>query len=157
MEPITMKYQDYLITTEHSAMQPEAIQKWLSEKSYWSPGISYEKVKTSVDHSYCIGIFKDGAQVGFARLVTDYVVFAYLADVYVLEEHRGQGLSKKMMEILFEQDWTKGLRRIMLGTRDAHGLYKQYGFTPMAAPDRFMEVSRTAAEAYGPTDRTDAE
>src|SRR5690606_15612261 len=96
------------------------------------------------DHSYCIGVLKDGKQVGYARLVTDFAVFAYLADVYVEEAHRGKGISKKMMEILTGLEWVKGLRRVMLATQDAHTLYEQYGFAGPANPERLMEIVRPA-------------
>ena len=93
------------------------------------------------------GAFADGAQVGFARVVTDCATFAYLADVYVLPEHRGQGLSRRMLEALFALPQLQGLRRMMLATRDAHGLYAKMGFTPLAKPDRFMELHRPDAYA----------
>jgi GNAT superfamily N-acetyltransferase len=142
MLPIEIEHQGYIITTDKQKLQPAAIHKWLSEKSYWSKKIPYDLVKTAFDNSYCIGILKDGLQVGYARFVTDYASFAYLADVYVEEEHRGQGLAKKMMEILMELDWVKGLRKIMLATLDAHELYKQFSFDVPALPERYMEISR---------------
>lgn len=142
MQPVNITYKGYLITTDKCLMQPEAIHKWLSEESYWSRNISYEKVKTAFDHSFCIGVLKDGQQVGFARLITDYASFAYLADVYVEDVHRGHGLSKKVMEVILELDWVKGLRRIMLATLDAHGLYSRFGFVEPAVPQRYMEINR---------------
>src|ERR1700761_3137642 len=113
MELISVIYNGYLITTDKAQMQPETIHKWISERSYWAQNIPFETLKTSFDNSYCIGILKEGKQVGYGRLVTDFAVFAYLADVYVEEAHRGAGLGKKMMEILFSAEWTKNLRRIM--------------------------------------------
>lgn len=118
------------------------IYKWLSEASYWCKDVPYATVKTSFNNSYCIGAIKDGRQVAFARLITDYSTFGYLADVYVEEEHRGKGISKKMMELLFEQDWVKGLRGVKLQTKDGHGLYRKYGFTDCKYPERIMEISR---------------
>lgn len=144
MQPTTIDYNGYIITTDKKLLHPEHVHDWLSNKSYWSKQIPYEVVKGAFDNSYCMGILKDGKQVGYARLITDYATFGYLADVYVEEEHRGQGLSKKMMEILMDQDWVKGLRRIMLATLDAHDLYDQFGFVKTAFPERFMEVSRPA-------------
>ena len=117
-----------------------AVHKWLSESSYWAKGIPFEKVKTSFDQSFCIGALMNDEQVGYGRLITDYTTFAYLADVYVLENHRGKGISKQMMTLLFEQDWVKGLRRIMLATSDAHGLYRQIGFTSLGHPEKLMEI-----------------
>lgn len=142
MTPVNIEHNGYLITTDKTQLQPEAIHKWLSEESYWAKHVPFHIVKTSFDNSYCIGVLKDGEQVGYARFITDYATFAYLADVYVQETHRGNGLSKKMMEVLMELDWVKGLRKLMLATLDAHGLYKQYGFIPMAISERYMEISR---------------
>lgn len=131
---------EYSIKTGSDAMQPEPIHRWLSERSYWAKGIPLKTVQTVIAHSFCIGVFADDVQIGFARFVTDYAVFAYLADVYVEEEHRGLGLSKQMMETLMAQPWIAGLRRLMLATMDAHGLYAQHGFKPLAHPERVMEI-----------------
>jgi len=147
MQTITIEYNGYIITTDKSRLQPEEIHRWLATESYWSRNIPFEMVKSAFDHSYCIGVLYDEKQVGYARLVTDYTTFAYLADVYVEDAHRSKGLSKKMMEILMEQDWIKGLRRIMLATLDAHDLYRQFGFVQPAFPERFMEINRPAV--YG--------
>ena len=144
MNSITIEYSGYTITTDKKLLKPEKVHQWLSTKSYWSKDIPYETVKNAFDHSYCIGVLKDKDQVGYARLITDYTTFAYLADVYVEEEHRGKGLSRKMMEIMLDQSWVKGLRRIMLATLDAHELYKQFGFVQPAFPERFMEINRPA-------------
>lgn len=131
----------YTITTDRSLMDVSAIHDWLTHHSYWAQGIAYETVKTAFDHSFVIGVLLNGKQVGYARLVTDYVIFAYLADVYILEAHRGQGLSKAMLARLFELDWVQKLKRIMLGTADAHLLYEQFGFTAPKQPHRWMEKS----------------
>lgn len=141
MNIVELPYNGYLITTDKSKLQPEAIHQWLSTEAYWCKGIPFETVKTAFDNSYCIGVLKNGQQVGYARLITDYAVFAYLADVYVLPEHGGQGLAKQMMKILMDLDWVKGLRGLKLATRDAHTLYTQFGFKPLAHPDRMMEKS----------------
>lgn len=140
--PVHISYKGYTITTDKSLMQVEAVHKWLSEKSYWHPEIPFHVVKAAFDGSFCIAVLKDGRQVGYARFVTDYAVIAYLADVYIEEGHRKQGLSKKMMEVLLELDWVRGLKRLLLATADAHGLYEQYGFKPLAEPDRWMEINR---------------
>jgi GNAT superfamily N-acetyltransferase len=149
MTPVNIQYNGYLITTDKTKMQPTAIHKWLSAEAYWCKNIPFNVVKTAFDNSYCIGVLKDGVQIAYARLITDYATFAYLADVYVEDPHRGQGLSKQMMQVLMELDWVKGLRKVMLATLDAHELYKQYGFTPMVIPERFMEISRPVI--YGDT------
>jgi GNAT superfamily N-acetyltransferase len=108
-------------------------------RSYWSPGIPRETVERAIQHSLPFGLYLGAAQVGFARVITDFATFGYLADVFILEEHRGKGLSKWMMEILFSHPELQGFRRWMLATRDAHGLYRQVGFNSLAAPERFME------------------
>lgn len=142
MEPITIDFNGYAITTDKSLMNTKHIHQWLSTESYWSKNIPLNTVQTAFDNSYCIGVLKDGKQVGYARFVTDYAVFAYLADVYVEQEHRGKGLSKKMMDILMGSDWVKGLRSLWLGTIDAHGLYEQYGFKGHPNPERVMVILR---------------
>lgn len=134
------------ISTDPARMDVAAIHAFLRE-TYWSPGIPLETVRRAVAHSVCVGAFADGAQVGFARVVTDCATFAYLADVYVLPEHRGRGLSRRMLDALFALPQLQGLRRMMLATRDAHGLYAKLGFTPLAKPDRFMELHRPDAYA----------
>lgn len=149
MQQLAQHFGDYLITTDKSVLQPEAVHRWLSEESYWSKGIPYEVVKASFDHSYTIGALFEGRQIAYARLVTDYATFAYLADVYVEAPHRGKGLSKELLQLLMGQDWVKGLRRIMLATLDAQPLYEQFGFVQPAFPERFMEISRPVGEIYG--------
>jgi len=142
MKRIEFFYKGYLITSDIEKMNPEAVHQWLSEKSYWAKKISFDMVKQSMEHSFCLAILHETKQVGFARLITDYTTFAYLVDVFIGEEHQGRGLGKKLMETLLEQGWVKGLRRIMLATLDAHGLYEQFGFVVPAFPERFMEISR---------------
>jgi len=132
----------YTVTLDRGMMSVADIHEWLSTRSYWATGISIEVVQQAFDHSFVVGVIKDGRQVGYARFVTDYAVFAYLADVFVAEEHRGQGLSKAMMGLLMEQPWVTGLRKLMLATLDAHGLYAAFGFVPLRYPERMMEISR---------------
>jgi GNAT superfamily N-acetyltransferase len=130
----------YTIRTASAEMQVERIHHWLSQRSYWAKGIPFETVTTAVKHSFCIGTFHHDIQNGFARFITDYAVFAYLADVYVEEAHRGLGLSKAMMEVLMQEPWVKKLRRLLLATKDAHGLYAQFGFGPLEHPERMMGI-----------------
>lgn len=144
MQTVTLEYKGYVITSNKELLQPEAIHRWLATESYWSRNIPFSMVKRAFDHSFCIGALKGDQQIAYARLVTDYTTFAYLADVYVEEAHRGQGISKKIVELLMEQDWVKGLRRIMLATLDAHDLYSRFGFAQPAFPERFMEINRPA-------------
>jgi len=142
MKTIAVRHHEYLITTDKNLLKPEQIHAWLSGESYWAKHIPYEIFKQSMDHSWCIGILKDDEQVGYARLITDYSTFAYLADVFVKEAHRGKGLSKLMMQLIMEQEWVTKLRRIMLATLDAHDLYRQFGFDNSKFPQRLMEITR---------------
>ncbi len=107
--------------------------------SYWSPGIPRQTVARAIAGSLCFGVYHGAAQVGFARVITDGATFAYLADVFVLPAHRGKGLSKALMQFILAHPDLQGLRRFMLVTRDAHALYRQFGFTSLANPDRVME------------------
>ena len=129
----------YDISTDPSRLQLDAIHAYLV-RSYWSPGIPRDVVARAIAHSMCFGLYQGESQVGFARVVTDKASFAYLADVYVLEAHRGQGLSKRLVgEILAHSD-LQGLRRFLLATADAHGLYSQFGFNALARPQNMMEL-----------------
>lgn len=143
---------NYRLKTGFDQMDLDVIHNYLSRESYWAGNIPFPVVETSLKNSWCIGAFDENdRQAGFARLITDYATFAYLADVFVLDAYRGQGISKAMMEHMMEQPWVKALRRCMLATVDAHGLYLQYGFVPLDKPERFMEISRP-----GLYDRDDA-
>ncbi|MEJ0085578.1 MAG: GNAT family N-acetyltransferase [Pseudomonadota bacterium] len=133
----------YEISTDRARLDLHAIHAYLVP-SYWSPGIPLKIVARAVSHSLCFGLFENagGAQVGFTRVVTDYATFAYLCDVYVLEEHRGRGLSKWMMREVMAHPALSGARRVMLATRDAHGLYRQNGFVVAGAAGNLMEIVR---------------
>lgn len=131
----------YEVTSDIARFDVDAIHAALSQM-YWSVGVPREIVERAMANSICFGVLCDGAQVAFARVITDRATFAYLADVYVLEAHRGRGLSKRMMEAIVSHPELQGLRRWLLATRDAHGLYEQFGFTPLSAPDRLMEIVR---------------
>ena len=102
---------------------------------------SREKLETAIEHSLPFGVYHEGKQIGFARAITDYATFAYLADVYIEEPYRGRSLSKLLLEAVLKHPQLQSLRRWMLGTRDAHGLYSQFGFTPIENPGRWMELS----------------
>jgi GNAT superfamily N-acetyltransferase len=130
---------EYTITTENDRLDVNAIHGYLTT-SYWSPGVPKETVERSIANSLCFGLFHGPHQVGLARVITDKATFAYLADVYVLEPHRCKGLSKWMLEVIRDHQELQGLRRFMLATSDAHGLYAQFGFTPLANPSRMMEI-----------------
>src|SRR5579863_8680977 len=120
------------------AKHVDAIHAYLT-KSYWAEGIPKNVVKRSMRDSICFGVLHEKKLVAFARVITDKATYAYLADVFVLEEHRGKGLSKKMMEAIKAHRDLQGIRRFMLVTRDAHELYERYGFEALANPERHME------------------
>lgn len=134
-----MNLTDYTITTEATRIDVKAAHAFLTQ-SYWSPGVPIEIVERAIRNSLCFAILKNGQQVGFGRVVTDKATFAYLADVYILDEHRGRGLSKRLIEEVLKHPDLQGLRRFLLATKDAHGLYSQFGFKELANPSRMMEV-----------------
>jgi N-acetylglutamate synthase-like GNAT family acetyltransferase len=129
---------EYSITTDKNKMDIDFIHSYLT-RSYWAEGITKEIVSRSIAGSLCFGVFNNDKQVGFARMVTDEATFAYLADVFIDEYHRGKGLSKWLMEVIMAHPGLQGLRRILLATRDAHGLYTQFGFAALTNPDRWMQ------------------
>lgn len=133
----------YEISSDQARLDVAAIHAYLT-RSYWSPGIPHEIVERAARHSLCFGVYlrTTGDQVGFTRVVTDYATFSYLCDVYVLEEHRGQGLSKAMMRAALAHTALSGARRVMLATRDAHGLYRQHGFNDVFHNTNLMEIVR---------------
>jgi GNAT superfamily N-acetyltransferase len=129
----------YTVSDDPARLDLRAIHAYL-QRSYWSPGIPFEIVERAVRGSLCIGAYDGaGAQVGLARFISDFATFCYVGDVYVLEEHRGQGLSKAMMAMATDHPLLQDLRRWSLVTADAHGLYRQFGFVPVAQPERHME------------------
>lgn len=130
---------EFVVTTDPARLDIDFIHGYLA-RSYWSEGIPREIVERGIANSMCFGVYEGDKQVGFARVITDDATFAYLADVFIIESHRGKGLSKFLMECIVNHSRLQGLRRWILGTRDAHGLYAQYGFKPLAKPDRFMEM-----------------
>ena len=129
----------YVLSTDPARLDRDAIFDYLST-SYWAERIPRAVFERSVDHAMCFGLHApDGSPAGFARIISDRATVAYLGDVFVLEPHRGRGLSKWMMECIITHPELHGLRRWILLTRDAHGLYQKFGFTPLAKPDRWME------------------
>jgi GNAT superfamily N-acetyltransferase len=129
----------YLISDDPARLDVVAIHAYLA-RSYWARDIPFKIVRRSLENSLGLGVYAHaGAQVGFARVVSDYTTFAYLCDVYILEAHRGRGLSKALMEAVTSHPKLQHLRRFNLVTQDAHGLYRQFGFTPAKHPERYME------------------
>lgn len=131
---------EVIIKTGKENMDLRVIHRFLSEDSYWAKGISYTLVERSLENSFCTGAFVDGSQAGFVRVITDYYTFGWFADVFVLPAYRGQNISKKMLSHILEQPWSKRLRRKMLNTSDAHGLYSQFQFKHLATPSNIMEI-----------------
>jgi GNAT superfamily N-acetyltransferase len=132
------KQNNLLVSTDPAKLDVDAIHVFLT-RAYWCEGIPRDIVERAVRQSLSFGLFDGAAQVGLARVVTDYATFAYLCDVYVLESHRGQGLGKWLIECVMAHSQLQGLRRFNLATRDAHGLYAQFGFQPLAKPEAHME------------------
>ncbi|HKX84916.1 MAG TPA: GNAT family N-acetyltransferase [Pyrinomonadaceae bacterium] len=138
--------EEYSISTDKERLDLQMIHKFLSEESYWAQTRTVEQTQRAIDNSICFGVYYGERQIGFARVVSDLATFAYLGDVFVLEGFRGKGLSKRLMETIVSHSDLQGLRRWLLATRDAHGLYSQYEFEALKFPDRWME--RTAPDAY---------
>lgn len=134
------------ISTDRARLQIEVIHGYLSQESYWAAGRPLEKTLRAIENSLCFGLYRGADQIGFARIVTDYATFAYLGDVFVLGEFRGMGLSKWLMDTIISHPDLQGLRRWVLATRDAHGLYEKFGFSALRFPERWME--RPAPDAY---------
>ena len=130
----------YTISADKTKLDVGTIHRYLSEESYWAEGRPREIVETSIEHSLCFGVYgPSDDQVGFARVVTDRVTFAWICDVFILRAHRGVGLGKWMIETITAHPQIKGVKRVMLATRDAHGLYRDYGgFQPLEHPEKWM-------------------
>jgi GNAT superfamily N-acetyltransferase len=142
---------EFVVSTDPARLDLDVIHGFLTN-CYWAKGIPRDVVARSIEHALCFGIYDDsGAQVGFARVISDFATIAYLGDVFVLESNRGRGLSKWMMECIIQHPALQGLRRWILLTRDAHRLYAQFGFTPLKSADRYMELYRPDAYEIGKT------
>jgi N-acetylglutamate synthase-like GNAT family acetyltransferase len=133
------------ISTDRGRLDIAAIHRFLSEESYWSQGISRETVERAVANSLCYGVYEDGRQVGFARVVTDRVRFGYLADVFILPDFRGRGYGKCLIEAILDDPELQTVSRLLLFTRDAHTLYGPFGFETPADPSRIMILQRLTA------------
>jgi GNAT superfamily N-acetyltransferase len=136
----------YVFSTDVAKLQIKLIHQYLSEESYWAKNIPIAVVEKSIAGSLCFGVYHQRIQVGFARVITDKATFGYLADVFITREHRGKGLSKDLMHFIMAHESLQAVRRFMLATKDAHDLYKQFGFSALAEPERFMEIK--AFETY---------
>lgn len=132
--------QGYRISNNFNEIDLSFVHAFIGQ-SYWAKGIPLETLRTALKHSLCFAVFEaSGAQVGFARVITDSATFAYLSDVFIADAHRGQGLSKWLMDAILAHPSLQGLRRFVLATQDAHGLYDQFGFKPLTYPQMFMEI-----------------
>lgn len=131
---------EYTISTDKSRLDLDLIHQFLSS-CYWAAGIPREVVQRSIENALCFGVFHGSQQVGFARVITDYATYAYIGDVFIVEPHRRRGLAKRLMKAIMEHAQLQGLRRWSLVTNDTHGLYQKFGFTPLANPQKYMELS----------------
>ncbi len=130
----------FIISTDKTRLDINYIHEYLANQSYWAENIPLPIVKKSIEGSLCFGIYAGENQIGFARVITDLACFAYLADVFVDENYRGLGLSKWLMQIILTHPDLQGLRRFLLATRDAHGLYEQFGFSLLSFPEKWMHI-----------------
>jgi GNAT superfamily N-acetyltransferase len=141
LEIVEQRRGAFLISTDPARLDIAAIHGYL-HRSYWAENIPRAVVEKAVAHSLCFGVYAGDQLAGFARVISDYATFAYICDVFVLEEYRGQGLAKWLMAAILAHPELQGLRRWMLVTRDAHGLYRQHGFQPARRPENVMEITR---------------
>ena len=141
-KPYELQIGEFLFSTDKTKINLKLIHDYLSNQSYWAQNIPLDVVKRSIEGSVCFGIYTNNQQIGFARVVSDLATFAYLADVFINEEYRGKGLSKQLMHFIHAHPNLQGLRRWLLGTRDAHGLYEQFGWTRFTEEiyPRFMQL-----------------
>lgn len=131
---------EFLYSTDKTKLDVGYIHHFLAQESYWAKNIPIEIVKQSIEGSLCFGVYHQNKQIGFARVITDYATFGYLADVFIDKDFRGKGLSKELMSFIMEQDSIKKLRRFMLATLDAHSLYEQFGFQKLEGDKRLMGI-----------------
>ena len=134
------------IDTNRNRLDVDLIHAFLNEKSYWANGRSKKTIERSIRNSVSFGIYTGGRQIGFGRVITDFATFAWIADVFVIEEYRGKGLSKWLMEVMLNHPKLQGFRRWVLATKDAHDLYRRYGFQELKRPERWMERPDPATE-----------
>ena len=137
---------EFMVSDRKESMDIPMVHGFLTT-SYWAKGIDKATVEKAIANSLCLGVFHNGKQIGFGRAVTDRSTFAYLADVFILEEYRGRGLGKWLVDCFLEHEELQGLRRWLLATLDAHGFYRQKGFVPLQEPQRFMEILMNKAKA----------
>jgi len=132
----------YFISTDKSKLDLEAVHNFITN-SYWAKGISFQDVKNGIENSLAFGVYKQESQIGFARVITDYSRLAHLADVFILEEYRGLGLGKRLMENIMNHPELQSIKKWTLLTEDAHGLYRQFGFQDLKNPEIYMELKKS--------------
>ena len=137
---------EFTISTDPARLQLDVIQSFLANDSYWARERTLEQTTIAIENSICFGVYLGDRQIGFARVVSDKATFAYVGDVFIVDEFRGRGLSKWLMQVVVEHPELQGLRRWVLATLDAHGLYEQFEFSGLRHPERWME--KTAPNAY---------
>ena len=140
MTDVTIYKGGFCISTDKAKLDVDSIHGFLSTKAYWCLNIPKDTLITAIQNSRCFGVYQNEKQIGFARVISDFSTIAYLGDVYILEEYRGKGLSKWLIETIMSDPNLQGLRRWILLTADAHGLYRQFGWTNIAEPDKWMTV-----------------
>ncbi len=141
--PVECQRDGFVVSTDRARLDLHSAHEFLAGSSYWAKQIPFDTFARSVENSLCFGVYDSGgAQVGFARVISDFATFAYVADVFVLDSHRARGLGKLLMDCIQRHPQLQGLRRWVLTTRDAHGLYAQFGFASPKFPERYMEILR---------------
>jgi GNAT superfamily N-acetyltransferase len=145
--PLEWRRDGFLISNDRGWIDVPAVHEFLSTRSYWARGIPIETVRRAIENSLCFGVYAETVEApmvrrpaGFARVTTDFATFAWIGDVFIIEEFRGRGLSKWLMETIVAHPLLQGLRRLLLATHDAHELYRQFGFKPLSRPERFLEL-----------------
>ncbi len=144
---MNIKNGEYLISTDKSKLDVGIIYNFISQ-SYWGKDATIEKINRSIENSLCFGIYINNTQIGFARVITDFVGFAFIADVFIVKNFQGRGLSKWLMKVILDYPELQGLRRWMLATKDAHSLYKKFGFKQLENPKQFMELHDSEKYPY---------
>lgn len=141
------------VSSDPARLDRDLVHGFLSCESYWAMGIARETVERAIDGSIPFGLYENGLQVGFARAVTDGATFAWIADLFVVGSHRRRGLGLRLLEAVLDHPEIRGARNVLLATADAHGLYARYGFTPLAQPDRYLNLRRPGHEPFAPAPR----
>lgn len=137
---ITQERDGLLLSDDASRLDVALVHHWLSDLSYWAAGRSLDIVRRSIERSWCLGVYSDAELVAFTRVVTDEATIAWICDVFVTEEYRGRGIGTWMARVAVDRCAEAGVRRILLATSDAHGVYSKVGFRPLVAPERWMEI-----------------